>query len=134
MDKLKKKIVRAFVALSFLISVLLSIIDSMFNEIIEYLTTSGQMTVAIILFFATNISVFILFAYMFVRLISKNISEEANRIAQQNNLLYANIAHDLKTPITTIIGFSRALKDGIVKDEAKKKDVELYYPKIRTDR
>ena len=35
-------------------------------------------------------------------------------------LLFANMAHDLKTPITSIIGFSKALSDGIISDEAKK--------------
>jgi len=37
-------------------------------------------------------------------------------------LLFANMAHDLKTPITSIIGFSKALSDGIISDEAKKSD------------
>lgn len=36
-------------------------------------------------------------------------------------LLFANMAHDLKTPITSIIGFSKALSDGIVAEEAKMK-------------
>lgn len=37
-------------------------------------------------------------------------------------LLFANMAHDLKTPITSIIGFSKALSDGIIDDEAKKSE------------
>ncbi|MCR4821608.1 MAG: HAMP domain-containing histidine kinase [Treponema sp.] len=36
-------------------------------------------------------------------------------------LLFANMAHDLKTPITSIIGFSKALSDGIVAEEEKSK-------------
>lgn len=35
-------------------------------------------------------------------------------------LLFANMAHDLKTPITSIIGFSKALSDGIITDDKKK--------------
>lgn len=34
-------------------------------------------------------------------------------------LLFANMAHDLKTPITSIIGFSKALSDGIIEDKVK---------------
>lgn len=34
-------------------------------------------------------------------------------------LLFANMAHDLKMPITSIIGFSKALSDGIIEDEKK---------------
>ena len=37
-------------------------------------------------------------------------------------LLFANMAHDLKTPITSIIGFSKALSDGIIDDKNKQKE------------
>ena len=49
---------------------------------------------------------------------------EAEKIKQnaenERVLLFANMAHDLKTPITSIIGFSKALSDGVITDEAKK--------------
>ena len=48
---------------------------------------------------------------------------EAEKIKQnaenERVLLFANMAHDLKTPITSIIGFSKALSDGIIEDEKK---------------
>lgn len=50
--------------------------------------------------------------------------ESAEKIKQnaenERVLLFANMAHDLKTPITSIIGFSKALSDGIIDDEKKK--------------
>ena len=50
--------------------------------------------------------------------------EDAEKIKQnaenERTLLFANMAHDLKTPITTIIGYSKALSDGIISDEQKK--------------
>ena len=52
--------------------------------------------------------------------------ETADRIKQnaenERVLLFANMAHDLKTPITSIIGFSKALSDGIIEDEEKKSE------------
>ena len=49
--------------------------------------------------------------------------EAAEKIKQnaenERVLLFANMAHDLKTPITSIIGFSKALSDGIIDDEKK---------------
>ena len=52
--------------------------------------------------------------------------EAADRIKQnaenERVLLFANMAHDLKTPITSIIGFSKALSDGIIEDEEKKSE------------
>ena len=51
---------------------------------------------------------------------------EAEKIKQnaenERVLLFANMAHDLKTPITSIIGFSKALSDGIIDSEEKKKE------------
>ena len=51
---------------------------------------------------------------------------EAEKIKQnaenERVLLFANMAHDLKTPITSIIGFSKALSDGIIDNEEKKKE------------
>ena len=52
--------------------------------------------------------------------------EAAEKIKQnaenERILLFANMAHDLKTPITSIIGYSKALSDGIISDEAKKNE------------
>jgi len=49
--------------------------------------------------------------------------ETAEKIKQnaenERVLLFANMAHDLKTPITSIIGFSKALSDGIITDDIK---------------
>lgn len=48
-------------------------------------------------------------------------AEKIKRNAENERvLLFANMAHDLKTPITSIIGFSKALSDGIIEDENKK--------------
>lgn len=51
---------------------------------------------------------------------------EAEKIKQnaenERVLLFANMAHDLKTPITSIIGFSKALSDGIIDDKDKQKE------------
>lgn len=50
---------------------------------------------------------------------------EADSIKQnaenERVLLFANMAHDLKTPITSIIGFSKALSDEIIDDKDKRK-------------
>ena len=35
--------------------------------------------------------------------------------------MLSDIAHDLKTPITTISGYAQALRDDVVEDEQKKK-------------
>ena len=40
----------------------------------------------------------------------------------RRNLMFSDIAHDLRTPIMTISGYAGALADGVVKDEGQKKE------------
>ncbi|MBR4026369.1 MAG: hypothetical protein IKJ01_02260 [Lachnospiraceae bacterium] len=41
---------------------------------------------------------------------------------KRRNLMLSDIAHDLRTPITTILGYSKALNDGMVTSEQKQKE------------
>ena len=64
---------------------------------------------------------------------SRIVMEEVQRIEKQEeeirlkyekarNLMLSDIAHDLRTPITTIAGYSKALNDGMVISEEKKRE------------
>ena len=64
---------------------------------------------------------------------SKIVMDEVKRIDMQKeelrqsyekrrNLMLSDIAHDLRTPITTILGYSKALNDGMVTSEHKKRE------------
>lgn len=58
--------------------------------------------------------------------------EKAQQLAydQQRNLLLSDIAHDIKTPLTTLCGYSKALSDGVVKEEGKRQEyLEAIYHK-----
>lgn len=50
--------------------------------------------------------------------------EKAQQTAydRQRNLLLSDIAHDIKTPLTTLCGYSKALSDGVVKEEEKRRE------------
>lgn len=64
---------------------------------------------------------------------SKSLVDEVDRMENQRdelhqlyekkrNLMLSDIAHDLRTPITTIAGYSKALNDGMVTSEEKKRE------------
>lgn len=57
----------------------------------------------------------------------KNSREENIRLEQSKTRMLIDLSHDIKTPITTIRGFSAALYEGLVEDEDKK---EKYYKTI----
>lgn len=68
-------------------------------------------------------------AWIYSRMIWQNVHrmiEEDKRLAeeeqQRRNLLLSDIAHDLKTPMTTVSGYAMALCDGIVTDEDKQRE------------
>lgn len=41
---------------------------------------------------------------------------------KRRNLLFSDITHDIKTPITSIVGYSKAMTDGLVTDPVKRED------------
>lgn len=61
----------------------------------------------------------LIFTVLFFRQLDKTekIKEQAEK---ERLMLFANMAHDLKTPISSILGYSKTLALGIVTDETKK--------------
>lgn len=57
----------------------------------------------------------------------KNSEEENKRLEESKNRMLLDLSHDIKTPITTIKGFSAALYSGLINEEAQK---ERYYKTI----
>lgn len=64
---------------------------------------------------------------------SKTLMDEVHRMEQEaeemrkvyekkRNLMLSDIAHDLRTPITTIAGYSKALNDDMIVSEEKKRE------------
>lgn len=67
------------------------------------------------------------FNYMAEKL--KTTEEEKEKMQQSRNRMLADLSHDIKTPISTIQCFSKALNEGLIKDEEKK---QRYYHTIYT--
>ncbi|MBS4538395.1 HAMP domain-containing histidine kinase [Clostridium sp. D2Q-11] len=58
------------------------------------------------------------FNYMVSEL--ERIEVEKNQIEEKKKNMLVDISHDLKTPITTIQGYSKAISEGMVEDDEKK--------------
>lgn len=72
---------------------------------------------------------YLLAAISFGILVSKKAAAlEAEKLSlqqnyeQQRNLLLSDVAHDLKTPMTTIVGYTSALREGSVDSPEKKQE------------
>lgn len=65
------------------------------------------------------IAVMILFfvvSFIYYRKVSKSVADETKRQVKERNMLFANISHDLKNPMSSVLGFARALEEGNVDD------------------
>ena len=56
--------------------------------------------------------------------IEKSRAEEEKKRNKEKSLMISNIAHDLKTPMTTVIGYSEALKNNMVPEDQKAQYLE----------
>ena len=65
-------------------------------------------------------------------MVNSLLQEEKERqlsYERRRNLLLSDIAHDIKTPITTICGYSRALSEGVAAGEKKRDYLNAIYKK-----
>lgn len=67
--------------------------------------------------------VFAIVATLYYRKIGESIQEEAKRQVEERNVLFAKIAHDLKNPMSSVLGFARALEEGKVPVEEQQQVV-----------
>lgn len=129
MIKLEKVILRYFLLFALLIAISESILDSLFNDMIlvSQNRTVYEFIFKLMVYLILSVSLFVIFAHGFKRVIGKKIKQEQDRQLNLKNMLYSHITHDLKTPITMIQGFSKALIDNKVSENEKKDTVEAIY-------
>lgn len=75
-------------------------------------------------------------AACYLRIVTRQFNEllaqeEAQKRArdQRRNLMLSDIAHDIRTPITTICGYSRALSEGVVEEKDRQVYLDTIYAK-----
>ncbi len=133
MQQLKKAISKAFIIYALLLTVTESVIDSIFDDLllVQYKHNDIVKYMLLAAYIVLCIGAFIFFAYLFTKSISKKISGEMHRQIEERNMIFTNIAHDLKTPITSILGFSRALKEKKMEQEKQLQLVDIIYEKSK---
>lgn len=131
---LKNKIFLRYVGLCFGLVVLFKNMDYIYYGILDPLlnpsvTDIDANTPSRIAYFILNILTFVLFAFVFYRLTARAINQESERRLKEQNLIYAAIAHDLKTPMTSVQGFAKALSDGKIRPDEQREIFEIIYRK-----
>ena len=80
-------------------------------------------------YFLASIFIQVAAAYFFYKRIGNVLKQESERRVKEQNLLYAAIAHDLKTPMTSVQGFAKALSDGKIKPDEQQEIFDIIYRK-----
>ena len=121
MSKLRKKIVITFIWVTLLCGTITEILDLIFATIQPLLSGDERLLIAslpvVILF---NFLAYVSCGLIFYLVVRAAIRKESERQVKENNLMYAAVAHDLKTPLTSIGGFAQALEDDKIPEEEKK--------------
>ncbi len=95
--------------------------------------------VVIVLFFALliiSVLPYLAGAFYYCRLVTKKVNElieeekeQQRAYDRQRNLLLSDIAHDIKTPITTLCSYSKALSDNVVQGKKRQEYLDAIYHK-----
>lgn len=119
MNELKKKIVYYYIIFTF---VLVILEWYLFQLMVVYLpkrmllNETGKTMLELSAIMVSAV-LFTIVAYGYYKKVNQSIIKETKRQAKERNMLFANIAHDLKNPISSVLGFARALESGAVKEE-----------------
>lgn len=120
---------RYFIFCSLGVAILSSAADSIFDELLSPLERTGSHSLILLIYLAASVALFVAGAAVFYRLTAKALKEESERRVKEQNLLFAAIAHDLKTPMTSVQGFAKALLDGKVRQEEQHEIFDILYRK-----
>lgn len=83
----------------------------------------------IVAIYAMVVAPYVISAFYYVKAVTREVAaiareqeEERLEYDRRRNLMLSDIAHDLRTPITTISGYAQALRDNVVQDDKKRQE------------
>lgn len=119
-DRLYRHLKASYIRTTLGLVVAISIVDSLFDEAQKaWGFTSVDFGLAFAVYVLAHIALFALAARIFFKASAKRLTAEEERVRGEQNLLFSDLAHDLKTPLTTIIGNAKAFTDGKVDPDSE---------------
>lgn len=131
MNKLKKSLIGYFIIFAFVTAIAESNMDSIFEPYINTINNASAGRIAVFFYLFISIAVPVIFSILFAVIVNRKVAAETQRQLNDRSSLYASITHDLKTPITTVMGFSQALKEGRVKESDMPSVLDAIYLKTK---
>jgi len=132
----KNKIFLSFILCSFVVVVLEKNLEGIFYEFVypKYFETEEDYATGIpgSIYMILSILIIVIAAVVLYKTTAGILRKESGKRLKEQNLMYAAIAHDLKTPMTSVQGFARALSEGKVRDAEKNDIYNIIYAKSCT--
>lgn len=121
MNHLKKKIIYYYLLIT---AVLLIVEWYIYRMMWQYCGIWSQKTgipksVFSIALGAVVVLLFCVVSYIYYGKVNEMIVKESERQVKERNMLFANISHDLKNPMASVLGYARALEEDAVSDSEK---------------
>ena len=133
MDKLRNKMVCYYIVITAICGILNAVLDgisSVLEPIVEKAPSSVLLTAVLLL--AAQVMIYVTGGLFFFIFTKKTIKQESDRQIHENSLIYAAVAHDLKTPITSIQGFSQALAEGKITEDEREEICNIIFRKSKS--
>lgn len=116
MNGLKKKLIYYYIVLTTVLLIAEGYLYKILFSYAPYLEAKTGISSALFecCGIVLGLALFALISHGYYRIVIRSIKEETQKQVKERNMLFANIAHDLKTPLSSILGFARALEAGAV--------------------
>lgn len=126
---LKNKIFSNFLICSLCIVILIRNLDALYYEYLQKWLEPTLWDRLEYVYLIVSILIQVGAAFVFYKRTGKALKTESERRVREQNLIYAAIAHDLKTPMTSVQGFAKAFLDGKIHPEEQQVVFDIIYRK-----
>ena len=138
-DKLfstKNKIFLSFILCSLIVVILEKNLEGIFYEFVypKYFDNEEDYATGMpgAIYLCLSILIMVIAAIVLYKATAGILKKESEKRIREQNLMYAAIAHDLKTPMTSVQGFAKALSEGKVNEDEQKEIYDIIYAKSCT--
>lgn len=132
----KNKIFLSFILFSLIVVIIEKNLEGIFYEFVypKYFEKEEDYATGLPgnIYLILSILIIVIAAIVLYKLTAGILQKESEKRIKEQNLMYAAIAHDLKTPMTSVQGFAKALSEGKVSDTEKKEIYDIIYAKSNT--
>ena len=132
----KNKIFLSFILCSLIVVILEKNLEGIFYEFVypKYFDREEDYATGMpgYIYMFLSILIIVIAAVVLYKATAGILKAESEKRLKEQNLMYAAIAHDLKTPMTSVQGFAKALSEGKVSETEQKEIYDIIYAKSCT--